>query len=328
MLLAVVADIVVAVMAGLVIAIGFFLVRMSRSIVRRSRRAHTLRSRHVRDPRSMELLAEHGAAIVIVELEGAMFFGTAEQLIAHVDKELEQPTMVLILDFRRVTEVDITGARILTQLAGQVSRKGALLALSSLSGPAQIGRTLLDMGVIETLGVERSFPDRDHALEWAEDHVIAQTGGAPAFPYEIPAEDLDLFAHFTQAERSAVLARLERREYKAGQIVAREGEPGAELFIILRGAATGRIRNESGRETRLTSFAPGTIAGELAVLDDELRSATIVADRDLACLVLRRAAFLEMMRDEPAVAVKLLANLGREISWRLRRANRMISDFD
>src|SRR6185503_6645291 len=128
----------------------------------------------------------------------------------------------------------------------------------------------------------------------------------PAFPYEIPAEDLDLFAHFTEAERSAVLGRLERREYKAGQIVAREGEPGAELFIILRGAATGRIRNESGRETRLTSFAPGTIAGELAVLDDELRSATIVADRDLACLVLRRAAFLEMMRDEPAVAVKLL----------------------
>ena len=88
------------------------------------------------------------------------------------------------------------------------------------------------------------------------------------------------------------------------------------------------MRTESGRETRLTSFAPGTVAGELAVLDDETRSATIVADKDLSCLVLHHRAFIEMMRDEPAVAVKLLANLGREISWRLRRANRMISDFD
>jgi anti-anti-sigma factor len=276
----------------------------------------------------MALLAEHGAAIVIVELEGAMFFGTAEQLVAHVDKELERPTMVLILDFRRVTEVDITGARILTQLAERVSRKGALLALSSLSGPAQIGRTLLDMGVIEALGIERSFPDRDHALEWAEDHVIAQTGGAPAFPYEIPVEALDLFRHLTEAERESILKRMERREYKAGQVLAREGEPGSELFVILRGAATGRIRTDSGRDARLTSFAAGTVAGELALLDEENRSATIVADKDLACMVLRQDAFAEMMRDEPGVAVKLLANLAREISWRLRRANRMISEFD
>jgi CRP-like cAMP-binding protein len=76
------------------------------------------------------------------------------------------------------------------------------------------------------------------------------------------------------------------------------------------------------------SFAPGTVAGELAVLADDTRSATVTADEPLVCLVLQHDAFIEMMRDEPVVAVKLLANLGREISWRLRRANRMISDFD
>ena len=76
------------------------------------------------------------------------------------------------------------------------------------------------------------------------------------------------------------------------------------------------------------SFSTGTIVGELAVLDKETRSATIEADGDLVCFILSHDAFAEVMREEPVAAVKLLANLGREISWRLRRANRMISDFD
>jgi anti-anti-sigma factor len=327
-LLAIVADIVIAVMAGLVIAIGFFLVRMSRSVIRTTRRGDLVRSRRVRDPRSMALLAEHGGRIVIVELEGAMFFGTAERLADHVEVELARPTSVVVLDFRRVTEVDVTGARILVEVADRVSKNSAQLALSSLSGPAMIGRALLDMGVIEALGVDHSFPDRDQALEWAEDRIIAEEGGPEPPTDEIPPERLDLFAHFGERERLAVLRRLERREYRPGQVVAREGEPGTELLIIVRGSATGRVRTASGRETRLMSFAPGTIAGELAVLDEETRSATVVADEPLTCLVLQRHAFLEMMRDEPVVAVKLLANLGREISWRLRRANRMISDLD
>jgi CRP-like cAMP-binding protein len=158
--------------------------------------------------------------------------------------------------------------------------------------------------------------------------VIAERGGPEPPTGEIAADALDLFKHFTEAERAAVMRRLERREYKAGQVVAREGEPGTELFVIVRGSATGRVRAASGRDTRLMSFSPGTIAGELAVLDAESRSATVVADEPLVCLVLQRDVFLEMMRDEPVVALKLLANLGREISWRLRRANRMISDFD
>jgi MFS superfamily sulfate permease-like transporter len=326
--LAIVADIVVAVMVGLMIAIGFFLVRMSRSIVRTSRRGDMLRSRRVRDPRATELLADQGKRIVVIELEGAVFFGTAEKLVAHVDAELARPTSIVILDFRRVTEVDVTGARILVQLGERLAKKGTQLALSSMAGPAHIERALTDMGVIDALGIDRSFEDRDRALEWAEDQLIAQRGGERRDAGEIPLESLDLFAHFNESERVAILRRLERREFKAGETVAREGEPGTELFIIVRGSATGHVRTTTGGEARLMSFAPGTIAGELAVLDEEARSATIIADEPLACLVLSHDSFVAMMREEPVVAVKLLANLGREISWRLRRANRMISDFD
>jgi CRP-like cAMP-binding protein len=107
--------------------------------------------------------------------------------------------------------------------------------------------------------------------------------------------------------------------------VVREGEPGTELYIIVRGSATGRQRIAGGRETRLMSFAAGTVIGELGLLDQEVRSATVVADEPLACLILARAEFVALMAADPAVAAKLLENLSREIAWRLRRANATIS---
>jgi CRP-like cAMP-binding protein len=79
-----------------------------------------------------------------------------------------------------------------------------------------------------------------------------------------------------------------------------------------------------GRPTRLITFTPGTVFGELALLDEETRSATVQADGFLVCYVLTREAFESLAADEPAIAIRLLANLGRELSVRLRRANRAI----
>jgi CRP-like cAMP-binding protein len=64
--------------------------------------------------------------------------------------------------------------------------------------------------------------------------------------------------------------------------------------------------------------------GELALLDQEARSATVEADEELVCYVITREGFDRLTRDHPAIAIKLLTNLGRELSSRLRRANRTI----
>ena len=65
-------------------------------------------------------------------------------------------------------------------------------------------------------------------------------------------------------------------------------------------------------------------AGELALLDQEARSATVEADEDLVCYVLDRASFDKLTRQDPAIAINLLSNLGRELASHLRRANRTI----
>ena len=63
-----------------------------------------------------------------------------------------------------------------------------------------------------------------------------------------------------------------RREYAAGSEVVREGDPGDELFVIAKGSASARLRQASGGDLRLVTFAQGTVFGELAILDSGPRS--------------------------------------------------------
>ena len=127
------------------------------------------------------------------------------------------------------------------------------------------------------------------------------------------------------AEIATLRTVLERRTYAQGQIVFEEGDESEELYVVAMGSASARLRLPGTvRQTRLITFSPGTVFGELALLDQESRSATVEADEDLVCYVLDRASFDTLTRQDPVIAIKLLTNLGRELASHLRRANRTI----
>jgi len=119
-----------------------------------------------------------------------------------------------------------------------------------------------------------------------------------------------------------------RVTYEAGQVIFREGDPGNELFIIAKGTASASLRQAGGGDIRLVTFAPGTVFGELAVLDAGARSATVTADSELVCYALTGEDFASLSERAPAVAIKLLANLARRMSLRLRDANRTIQQLE
>jgi CRP-like cAMP-binding protein len=174
----------------------------------------------------------------------------------------------------------------------------------------------------------RVFPDADHALEWAENHLIEGVRASVTQEGEYPFVQLDLLQGFSTEEREAFRALLERREYRRGETVVREGAEGDELYIIARGSASAKLKIDGGREYRLGTFAAGTAFGEVAMLDRQTRSATIEADEPLVCYVLTRPGYDRIVRDMSEIAIKLLTNLGRELSARLRRANRMLNQLE
>ena len=128
-------------------------------------------------------------------------------------------------------------------------------------------------------------------------------------------------------DRAALREVLERREYAQGEAVFRQGEDGDALYVIARGSASAWLRDPECGERRLMTFSEGTFFGEMALLDREKRSATIIADEPLVCHALRRSAFEDLARDHPLAGLALLTNLSRQLSFRMRRANRTLLEL-
>ena len=328
-LVSVFASLVTAVAIGILVSVFSFLFRMSKSVIRRSFRGDVLRSRKTREPRLMQLLAEQGQRIVVFELEGAVFFGTAEKLVHQIEKAVKDGATLVIVDLKRVTDIDSTGVRFLVQANDAMVKQARFLLLSSVEENSRLGHFLRDMGAIAALTRGRVFIDIDQALEWAEDHLILAELGDVELGDEFPFGQLDIFAGLGEAELGIVRGMLGRRVYAKGETVFREGDPGQQLFVIAKGEASVRIRPTGGtRDIRLVTFSAGTVFGEVALLDTEVRSASVQADEELVCYVLEHEVFQQLASSHPGIAVTLLRNLGRELSNRLRRANRVIYQLD
>ena len=113
------------------------------------------------------------------------------------------------------------------------------------------------------------------------------------------------------------------RPYAAGEAILREDEPGDLFFVIVRGQVKVFVDSEHGREVVLTHLKAGDFFGEMALFDNEARSASVSALVASELAILRRKDFLEVMADDFTIARRILSTL----SGRLRRANDMIESL-
>jgi anti-anti-sigma regulatory factor len=292
---------------------------MSRSNVRRLYRCDNVRSRRYRDPAELELLHVRGASVLVIELQGALFFGSAERLAQIVDRETAGGTTAILLELRRMTEIDSTGGRILGDIDAALAARGIKLALV-LSGRTETAARLADI-----FRRDRFFPDIDRAIEWAEDELLQNAGSGPAL--QLPLDRLPLLLDFTPDQIKRLQPWLEPVAWPAGHVVFRHGEPGSSLYLVTQGRASVHLVHDDG-DIRLVTFAAGAVFGELALLDRGPRSATITVDQDLAGFGLSEASFGELCQMQPDIAIKLLSALGRELSVRIRYANMTIQQLE
>jgi SulP family sulfate permease len=317
--LSIAVNVVSAVFIGIVVAVLLFVVRMSRSNIRRTYRCDNVRSRCYRDPADLELLHVRGASVLVIELQGALFFGSAERLAQIVDRETAGGTVALLLELRRITELDSTGARILGDIDAALAARGIKLALV-LSGRTETAARLADI-----FRRDRFFPDIDRAIEWAEDDLLQNEGNGPSLQFSL--DRLPVLRDFTPEQIERLQPWLEPVAWPAGHVVFRYGDPGSSLYLVTSGRASVHLLHDDG-DIRLVTFAAGAVFGELALLDRGPRSATITVDEDLAGFGLSAASFGELCQKQPDIAIKLLSALGRELSVRIRHANMTIQQLE
>ncbi len=135
--------------------------------------------------------------------------------------------------------------------------------------------------------------------------IVELLGRVPVFS-TLEHEDL---------ERIAELAV--PREYEPGQIVFREGDASDTCYIVRSGRARAVREHPDGRTITLATFGTGDIFGELAMFEDELRSATVEAVQRTGAVAVLGPDMRRLIVEHPQIAIRLLAALGR----RLRETN-------
>jgi CRP/FNR family transcriptional regulator, cyclic AMP receptor protein len=115
---------------------------------------------------------------------------------------------------------------------------------------------------------------------------------------------IGLFSALSRKELSRVARASDEVTVKAGHELARQGDIGREMFVIVEGEATVR---RNGR--KVTTLGPGASVGELSLLDRGPRTATVTCDSDCTVLVLGTREFTSLLDEVPGITHKVLSRL-------------------
>jgi serine/threonine protein phosphatase PrpC len=160
--------------------------------------------------------------------------------------------------------------------------------------------------------------------------VVVNCSADPAISSEEVAEaqsrmealkKIPLFRHLTYKEQTAVLSLASTRTFASGREIVTEGQPGEELFVVIRG----RVSIEKAG-VEIAELRTGGHFGEMGLIDNAPRSATVRAIEPTRVMVIARTDLMNLMRRESILAVKLLWSFVQVLSDRLRDVNMGLSE--
>ncbi|MDD2658723.1 MAG: SulP family inorganic anion transporter [Methylococcales bacterium] len=207
---------------GMTIVFMVFLYRSNANMVRRILYVDHLRSRTERSHAALNELNSHGRRIAIIELDGPIFFGSAETVACSVEKELAAADWI-VLDHNYVGHFDSSGVMMLKRLDDMMLKSNKRLLLSYLPEGGNQRRFLKTMGLIQPEVEGRIFDNTNAALSWAEDELLIELGYFQNTADESVLEKFDIFRGMTDDEIRR-LACLQTRQQHQCEMIMREGE--------------------------------------------------------------------------------------------------------
>jgi CRP/FNR family transcriptional regulator, cyclic AMP receptor protein len=132
-------------------------------------------------------------------------------------------------------------------------------------------------------------------------------------------KNIPLFADLSETDRQALAAELSHLQFKKGDAIFFEGDPGQTLYIVESGNVRIYLHTEDGQETSVNVCTSGDIFGELAVIDGLPRSASAIALEDSVVLALNREQFRECTRRYPQLAFNFLKALSVRVRYNTRQ---------
>ena len=312
---------IAGVLTGIVIGCATFALSISRvSAIKFSFDGSEYRSSLDRGPYEQSLLADHGHEIQGMALQSYLFFGSANRLYQHVKTLLakERQCRFLIFDFQRVTGINSSATQSFAQIKQAAAEAGASIVLVKL-GP-ELERPFRSASLIADDVVVAS--DLDRALESCEQAIIEAHRAEVSNSRSLRAWLSEALGDAQLADRLAEYCR--RLEVQPGDVIARQGDPATSMHLILEGRVGIIVDLPEGRTARVRSLGGHTTVGEMGLITQSPRSATIQAEAASVLYVLDADAFERIKSEQPALSQALLGYVITVLTERLSFANRLI----
>lgn len=313
-------DFVAAVVVGMVAATLRFAAAYSRVDVVRTGLTGRLRLSPVeRSEADIEILTSRGAETMLFELQGFLFFGTANGLYDRIVARIEGggvPVRHLVIDFRRVEGMDISTAFVFTRLLRYATRKRISLIYTHLKG-GEIDR-LQRSGALDGAAVRPTLQD---GLAEIEDEILL---GSPEEGRVPPVLD----ALFSRAAAAGCPLASESEQLGAGQVIFAQGEPSDTLVFLEEGRLSALVRRAGGDPVRVAGFLPGSVVGEIGFFTDLPRTATVMSDMEVRLRRVHRDALRRVTDTAPEIAAEFHAHLARLLAKRLGRTTALFVAMD
>ncbi len=315
---------------GLALAMSFFVLEYSRmDVIKQQLSGGVHRSNLDRSFAENRFLQREGKKILILRLQGYLFFGTAYRFYEHVkliiSDEADEPLRYIALDFKSVRGFDASTVSDFKKLKQLSDRHGIELLFSSVRPHLQ--PLLVGGGILEReSGGPLFFDDLDHALEWCENALLdgAALFGATVVTVE---QQLAQYALIDNRDVSALYRYLERVETSAGDVVVRQGDESDALYFIESGRVDVLLQGDGPDVLRLRSMTAGAIIGEVGFYLKKARTASIVVTEAGVLQRLSLKALQAMEATDPHTASALHMFITCMLSERLSNSNRVIKEL-
>ena len=311
---------------GIGLAVLLFLrEQIGGAVVRRKSYGNKRFSKQMRLPEEAKILEARGECTAIFELQGSLFFGTADQLYTALEPELKKRKYI-VLDMRRVQSVDFTAAHMLRLIEDMMSERQGMVIFSHMPMQAPSGQDMARY--FDTVGLTlqehdaRIFLHLDEALEWIEDRILQEANLARAQEQLLDLRELESLRQRKAETLAALESSTEVRSFRAGTKIFSRGDTGDAMYLIRKGSVRILMPLEgkaSGHH--LATFGRGDFFGELSFLDRQPRSADAVAYTDTEAYVLTRERFDKLTIEHHMLATTLLEWIAIVVASRLRRTD-------
>ena len=312
---------------GLAAMIITFVVNYSRvDVIRHELSGAELYSNVERHEQQQRILRKFGGQVYILELQGFIFFGTANAILDNIRSRLDEqeqlPLRFVILDFQRVTGLDSSAVFSFIKCNQIAEEQGIRLVFTCVKD--KLYKQMETSGLFNTGAEVLRFPDIDRGLECCEECLLLEQGVSEI---TLPASLCErlVYAGMQEAAAKRLIGYLEQQIIEPGEYLVHQGEKANDLYFIEAGKLSIYLEMENDERVRLQTLGIRTIVGELGLYLDSNRTASIIADQPSITYRLSRSALIEIEENDPELAADLHEFVACLLAERLADTTRLLT---